>query len=407
MQTEADPLCQPAASLYAEYEARQTLASQAHELSREDLRRTWSMVDILTSLKRNTSHSPTAALIRRKLDALPLPALDKLGCLVDLTILQRHGHHLSIGHYHGFQLAISSFPDDTATEIARAHSCREVISAAAIEAARFDFSHVLRLGIESITTAQKRGIPLHPIATDRHVQAMTILQEGKQDNEAAALEALGIEDAVVLEGKFLASSRGLLTGAAFCLAVLEELEHTASICCGRCERVVDVAGLSICRRCGDQLVCKACGRGCGWRVRPRARNREGHGAVAAPEPTRKRTARGRGAARRKRWDGTDAHLQHRVAAHAVEPVGIDLALLRGCRCRRVLAPSGRLLGRAGRGRAGVHPRARRRRLVRSDTCRVCSCRKAAHQPCARGTNPTPEREAAPPKGKEGGREAST
>ena len=138
-----------------------------------------------------------------------------------------------------------------------------MISAAAIEAARFDFSHVLRLGIESITTAQKRGIPLHPIATDRHVQAMTILQEGKQDNEAAALEALGIEDAVVLEGKFLASSRGLLTGAAFCLAVLEELEHTASICCGRCGRVVDVAELSICRRCGDQLVCKACGRGCG------------------------------------------------------------------------------------------------------------------------------------------------
>ena len=263
MQTEADPLCQPAASLYAEYEARQTLASQAHELSREDLRRTWSVVDILTSLKRNTSHSPTAALIRRKLDALPLPALEKLGCLVDLTILQRHGHHLSTRHYHGFQLAISSFPDDTATEVARAHSCREVISAAAIEAARFDFSHVLRLGIESITTAQKRGIPLHPIATDRHVQAMTILQEGKQDSEAAALEALGIEDAVVLEGKFLASSRGLLTGAAFCLAVLEELEHTASICCGRCGRVVDVAGLSICRRCGDQLVCKACGRGCG------------------------------------------------------------------------------------------------------------------------------------------------
>ena len=61
MQTEADPLCQPAASLYAEYEARQTLASQAHELSREDLRRTWSVVDVLTSLKRNTSHSPTAA----------------------------------------------------------------------------------------------------------------------------------------------------------------------------------------------------------------------------------------------------------------------------------------------------------------------------------------------------------
>ena len=263
MQTEADPLCQPAASLYAEYEARQTLASQAHELSREDLRRTWSVVDILTSLKRNTSHTPTAALLRRKLDALPLPALDKLGCLVDLAILQRHGHHLSTGHYHGFQLAISSFPDDTATEVARAHSCREVISVRAIEAARLEFSHILRLGIESITTAQKRGIPLHPIATDRHVQAMAVLREGKQDSEAAALEVLGIEDAVVLEGRFLTSSRGLLTGTVFCLAVMEQLEHTASICCGRCGRVVDVAELSICSRCGDQLVCNSCGRGCG------------------------------------------------------------------------------------------------------------------------------------------------
>ena len=263
MQTEADPLCQPAASLYAEYEARQTLASQAHELSREDLRRTWSVVDILTSLKRNTSHTPTAALLRRKLDALPLPALDKLGCLVDLAILQRHGHHLSTGHYHGFQLAISSFPDDTATEVARAHSCREVISVRAIEAARLEFGHILRLGIESITTAQKRGIPLHPIATDRHVQAMAVLREGKQDSEAAALEVLGIEDAVVMEGRFLTSSRGLLTGTVFCLAVMEQLEHTASICCGRCGRVVDVAELSICSRCGDQLVCNSCGRGCG------------------------------------------------------------------------------------------------------------------------------------------------
>ena len=95
MQTEADPLCQPAASLYAEYEARQTLASQAHELSREDLRRTWSVVDILTSLKRNTSHSPTAALIRRKLDALPLPALDKLGCLVEPGSEGSPGHRVA------------------------------------------------------------------------------------------------------------------------------------------------------------------------------------------------------------------------------------------------------------------------------------------------------------------------
>ena len=264
MQTEADPLCQQAASLYAEYVTRQNLASQAHvELSPEDLRRTWSVVDVLTALKRNTNHRPTAALIRRKVDALSLPALDKLGCLVDLTILQRHGHRLSTRHYHGFQLAINSFPDQTATELAIVHSRREVISAAAIDAVRFAWGHVLRLGTESIKRAQKRGIPLHPIATDRHARAMAVLQEGRQDREAAALEVLGIEDAVVLEGRFLTSSKGLLTGTAFCLAVLEELEHTASICCGRCRRVVDVAELSICGRCGDQLVCNSCGRYCG------------------------------------------------------------------------------------------------------------------------------------------------
>ena len=262
MQTDADPLCQQAASLYAEYVARQNLASQAHELSPEDLRRTWSVVDVLTALKRNTNHRPTAALIRRKVDALSLPALDKLGCLVDLTILQRHGHHLSTRHYHGFQLAINSFPNQTATEVALVHSRREVISAAAIDAVRFESGHILRLGIESITTAQKHGIPLHPIATDRHARAMAVLH-GKQDSEAAALEVLGIEDAVVLEGRFLTSSKSLLTGAAFCLAVLEELEHTASICCGRCGRAVDVAELSICGRCGDQLVCNSCGRCCG------------------------------------------------------------------------------------------------------------------------------------------------
>ena len=85
------------------------------------MRRTWSVVDVLTALKRNTNHRPTAALIRRKVDALSLPALDKLGCLVDLTILQRHGHYLSTRHYHGFQLAINSFPDQTATEVALVH----------------------------------------------------------------------------------------------------------------------------------------------------------------------------------------------------------------------------------------------------------------------------------------------
>ena len=255
MQTEADP--------FANRPHLSTLNTWHEELSPEDLRRTWSVVDVLTALKRNTNHRPTAALIRRKVDALSLPALDKLGCLVDLTILQRHGHYLSTRHYHGFQLAINSFPDQTATELAIVHSRREVISAAAIDAVRFASGHMLRLGIESIERALKHGIPLHPIATDRHARAIAVLQEGRQDREAAALEVLGIEDAVVLEGRFLTSSKGLLTGTAFCLAVLEALEHTASICCGRCRRVVDVAELSICGRCGDQLVCNSCGRYCG------------------------------------------------------------------------------------------------------------------------------------------------
>ena len=61
--------------------------SQSRELSREDMRGTLSVVDVLTSLKRSTSHPPTAALIRRKIDALSLPALDTLGFLMDLTIL--------------------------------------------------------------------------------------------------------------------------------------------------------------------------------------------------------------------------------------------------------------------------------------------------------------------------------
>ena len=73
--------------------------------------------------------------------------------------------------------------------------------------------------------------------------------------EKAALEMLGNGDAVVLKGRSFVSSKGLLTGTALCVAVLERLDY---ICCGRCLRVVDVGEISICSRCGDQLVCKAC-----------------------------------------------------------------------------------------------------------------------------------------------------
>ena len=247
-----------------------------------------------------------------------------------------------------------------------------------------EFSHILRLGIESITTAQKRGIPLHPIATDRHVQAMAVLREGKQDSEAAALEVLGIDDAVVMEGRFLTSSRGLLTGTVFCLAVMEQLEHTASICCGRCGRVVDVAELSICSRCGDQLVCKACGRGCGRhdgecdRVRgivramaesllPSLRESARHVAVVQLDARGGMvpmhiSSIGSPLIPSSLWDTisrcyevADAVVYWRLlVAFLAEPDGDEQVCILG------------------------HEEG----LVPSETCRVCSCRKAAHQPCA-------------------------
>ena len=53
-------------------------------MPREDLRVTWSAIDALTSLKHRSSNPPSAALIRRKIDALSLSALDSFGVLVDL-----------------------------------------------------------------------------------------------------------------------------------------------------------------------------------------------------------------------------------------------------------------------------------------------------------------------------------
>ena len=241
--------------------ATSSLESQARGLSPEDMRATWSVVDVLTSLKRRTSHPPTAALIRRKIDALSLPARDTLGFLVDFTIAETQGQ-LSPRQVGGMALAVRRYPDDTATEVAHVHARCEVVSAAAVEAVRFESSHLLRLGIESLTVAREHGIHLAPVATDRHAKAVAVLAEGKQGSEKAALEIMGVGDAVVLKGlNLFASSRGLLTGAAFCVAVMKRLDK---IGCGRCRRVVNVAEISICSRCGDQLVCKAClvGGGC-------------------------------------------------------------------------------------------------------------------------------------------------
>ena len=61
-------------------------------LSREEMRRTWAVVDVFTSSKRRTKQPPpTAALIRRKYDALSLPALDTLCSVMVHTIAIEHG----------------------------------------------------------------------------------------------------------------------------------------------------------------------------------------------------------------------------------------------------------------------------------------------------------------------------
>jgi hypothetical protein len=219
-------------------------------LSREDLHAAWSVIKILTSLKRRKSQSPTAALIRRKLDALSSPALD----LVGLTIGQTHGQ-LRVDQVGGLARAVRGFPADTATEVAHVHACGEVLSTAAVEVARFECSHVLRIGVESLAVARKHGIPLYPIPTDLHAEAVAVLAEGKLGCETAALEIVGIENAIVLNGRNFASSKGLLTGAAFCIAVMEWLDN---ICCGRCGRVVEITEISICNRCADHLVCNGC-----------------------------------------------------------------------------------------------------------------------------------------------------
>ena len=59
-------------------------------LSFEQMRRSWALVDILTSLKRRANHPPpTAELISRKFDTLPMPALDTLSILVESTMQRR------------------------------------------------------------------------------------------------------------------------------------------------------------------------------------------------------------------------------------------------------------------------------------------------------------------------------
>jgi len=60
------------------------MESQAPGLSRGDLQAAWSVINVLTSLKRRKSQPPTAALIHRKIDALSLNNEELTRDLVEL-----------------------------------------------------------------------------------------------------------------------------------------------------------------------------------------------------------------------------------------------------------------------------------------------------------------------------------
>ena len=235
------------------------MAPGSKHLSEDQMRRTWALIDILTSLKRRANHPPpTAELILRKFDALSLPALDTLSILMDHTTAGQR-RRLSPRQVCGMAQAVRVFPEDTASEVAHVHACESVVSAAGVKRASLVASQALRLGLEHLAEAQKRGIPLCPIATDRHLQAMEALARGGRNDKSAALEILGVGDANIPEdGAGFVSSNGLLAGTACCIAVMGRLDLPGDICCGSCYQVVRADELSICRRCDDQLLCKAC-----------------------------------------------------------------------------------------------------------------------------------------------------
>ena len=234
------------------------MALESQPLSNEQMRRTWAMVDVLTSLKRRPNQAPpTADFIRRKFEALSIPATETLSILMALT-LRKENCPLAHFHVYGMAHAVGSFPKETASEVAHVLACDQIVSAAALKTASLEASHVLRLGLQHLAEAQKRGIPLCPIPTDLHACAMKALAKGGRDS---ALKILGVGDATVQEsGSFdpFVSSKGLLTGTAFCIAVIDRLHLPTDICCGTCHRIVSGNDVSICRRCGDHLACKGC-----------------------------------------------------------------------------------------------------------------------------------------------------
>ena len=199
----------------------------------------------------------SAELIRRKFDELSLPALDTLSILVDHTIEEQHGR-LGPRQVGGMARAVRVFPEDTASEVAHVHACDKVVSAAAVKRASYEASHAFRVGLEHLAEARKRGIPLCPIPTDLHTHAMIALAKGDGDSKNTALKMIGVGDATVQENGSFVSSKGLLTGTAFCIVVMDRLHLPADICCGSCHRIVSGNEISICRRCGDHIACKGC-----------------------------------------------------------------------------------------------------------------------------------------------------
>ena len=212
-----------------------------------------SLVDIFTSLKRRTTQPPTQALIQRKINSLSLPALETLSLSVENRIVSNHGsRRLSPLQIAGTARAVQLFPTETVAEIAHVHALGEVMSAAAVGSVHFQTSHLHRIGVQHLALAQKRGMAIHPIATDLHARAMEARNDGDSEK---ALIILSMEGAVVLEGGGFASKAGLLVGVAFSVAVMKSLDR---ICCGHCLRVVGIAEVSVCRRCGDRLICREC-----------------------------------------------------------------------------------------------------------------------------------------------------
>ena len=114
-------------------------------LSEEQLRRTWSLIDILTMLKRRGNlPPPTAELILRKFDGLSLLALDNLSMLMEYTIAEQ-GRRLCPDQVCAMAQAVRVFPEDTASEIAHAHACESVASADGVKRESHEGSHLLRL----------------------------------------------------------------------------------------------------------------------------------------------------------------------------------------------------------------------------------------------------------------------